>query len=53
MKQVTDFGERAVDIARRAAWSSDSRFIYAAVADVDSDVVLLDGLLSGRSSQRE
>jgi Tol biopolymer transport system component len=46
MKQVTDFGERAVVIARRAAWSPDSRFLYAAVADVDADVVMLDGLLS-------
>jgi Tol biopolymer transport system component len=53
MKQVTDFGERAVVIARRAAWSSDSRYLYAAVADVDADVVLLDGLLSRGPQQRQ
>ena len=52
MKQVTDF-DRAVVITRRAAWSSDSRFLYAAVAEVDADVVLLDGLLSGRPTGRE
>jgi hypothetical protein len=48
MKQITDFGERAVVITRRAAWSPDGRFIYAAVADVDADIVLLDGLLPVR-----
>ena len=48
MKQVTDFGERAVVIARRAAWSPDSRFLYAAVAEVDADVVVWDGLLSAK-----
>jgi serine/threonine-protein kinase len=46
MKQVTDFGDRAVIIARHAAWSPDSRFLFAAVADVDADIVLWHGLLS-------
>jgi hypothetical protein len=27
------------------SWSRDSRSIYAAVADVDADVVLLNGLI--------
>jgi Tol biopolymer transport system component len=45
MYPVTDFGDRAVLIARRVAWSPDGRALYAAVADVDSDVVLLGGLL--------
>jgi hypothetical protein len=45
MKPLTDFGERAVVIARRAAWSPDGRFLYAAVAEVDADIVRLDGLL--------
>jgi len=48
MKQVTDFGERTVVIARLASWSPDSRSLYAAVADVDADVVLLGGLLTVR-----
>ncbi len=45
MRAVTNFEERSVYITRRASWSSDSRSLYAAVADVESDVVLLDGLL--------
>jgi Tol biopolymer transport system component/DNA-binding winged helix-turn-helix (wHTH) protein len=46
MRQITDFGQRSVLIVRRVAWSPDSRYIYAAVADTDADIVLLDGLLS-------
>ena len=45
MRRLTDFGSRSVLITRRISWSPDSKYIYAAVADVDSDVVLLDGLL--------
>ena len=45
MKSVTDFGERSVVIARGVSWSADSQFLYAAVADVQTDIVLLDGLL--------
>jgi hypothetical protein len=32
-------------IARRISWSPDSGFLYAAVADTDADIVLLNGLL--------
>ena len=32
-------------ITRRLSWSSDGRFIFAAVGEGDADVVLLDGLL--------
>lgn len=42
--QITDFGERATFIARRVSWSSDGRSILAAVAEGDSDIVLLEGL---------
>jgi Tol biopolymer transport system component len=45
MRQLTDFGGRSVMIVRRISWSPDGRYIYAAVADTDADVVLLDGLL--------
>jgi eukaryotic-like serine/threonine-protein kinase len=45
LRQVTDFGDRPTLIVRRLSWSPDSEFIYAAVADIDSDIVLLDGLL--------
>jgi Tol biopolymer transport system component len=45
MRLLTDFGDRAVVIGRRVSWSRDSKFIYAAVADTDADIVLLDGLI--------
>ena len=45
MRPLTDFGDRSVIIGRRVSWSPNSRFIYAAVADTDADIVLLDGLL--------
>jgi serine/threonine protein kinase len=46
-RQITDFGERATFIARRVSWSSDGRSILAAVAEGDSDIVLLEGLTNG------
>jgi len=45
MRQITDFGQRSVQIVRRVSWSPDGKYIYAAVADNDADIVLLDGLL--------
>lgn len=44
-QQVTDFGDRAILIARRVSWSSDGRSIIAAIAEADADIVLLDGLI--------
>jgi Tol biopolymer transport system component len=44
LRQLTDFGQRPTFITRRVSWSSDGRFIFAAVGEGDSDVVLLDGL---------
>jgi Tol biopolymer transport system component len=43
-KKLIDFGARNVVIAGRVAWSRDGEFVYAAVEDVDSDIVLLSGL---------
>ena len=43
-QQLTDFSGRNVMIARRIAWSRDGRHIYATVADIDSDIVMLAGL---------
>jgi Tol biopolymer transport system component len=43
-RQVTDFGDRAIFIARRVSWSSDGKFILAAVGEGDADVVLLDSV---------
>lgn len=45
-RQVTDFGDRAIFIARRVSWSFDGRSILAAVAEGDADVVLLNGLIA-------
>jgi serine/threonine protein kinase len=45
MHPITDFGDRRIFIARRVAWSSDNKFIYAAVGEGDADIVLFDGLL--------
>jgi len=49
MRPLTDFGDRSVVIARRVSWSPDSKYLYAAVADTDADIVLFDGLLTGLS----
>jgi serine/threonine protein kinase len=45
-RQLTDFGERPTFIARRVSWSPDGRSVVAAVAEGDSDIVLLEGLLA-------
>jgi hypothetical protein len=44
LRPLTDFGERPVIIARRLAWSNDGKKIYAAVADIDADIVSFEGL---------
>lgn len=44
-RQITDFGKRRTFIARRVSWSSDGRFIFAALGEGDSDVVQLSGLV--------
>jgi hypothetical protein len=45
-RQLTDFGNRPIFIARRVSWSSDGRFILAAVGEGDADVVMLEGLVN-------
>jgi Tol biopolymer transport system component len=47
-RKLTDFAPRNVIIARRIAWSKDGQSIYAAVSEVDSDIVMLAGLKLGR-----
>ncbi len=42
LRQITDFGTRATLIVRQIAWSSDSRALFAAVADTEADIVLID-----------
>jgi hypothetical protein len=43
-RQLTDFRPRNVVIARRIGWARDGRSIYAALSEVDSDVVMVLGL---------
>ena len=45
MKQVTDFGGRATEIARSLSWSADGHSIYAAIGELEADIVLFDGLI--------
>jgi serine/threonine protein kinase len=45
LRPLTDFGERPLLIARSISWSPDSRALYAALAETNSDVVLMEGLL--------
>jgi serine/threonine protein kinase len=45
MKQLTDFGDRCNVIARSVSWSADSQFLFAAVAEIETDIVLFDGLI--------
>jgi Tol biopolymer transport system component len=51
LRQLTDFGEQRTFIVRRVSWSSDDKFIFAAVGEGQADVVLLDGLL-GRADDK-
>jgi len=45
LKRITDFGQRRTFIARRISWSSDGKWVFAAVGEGDSDIVQMDGLL--------
>ena len=45
LQRATDFRDRATFIVRQVTWSPDSKFLYAAIADVDADVVSISGLL--------
>ena len=44
VRQMTDFGLKRTFIVRRVSWSSDDRFLFAAIANGDSDVFTIDGL---------
>jgi eukaryotic-like serine/threonine-protein kinase len=41
-RQITDFGQQPIFIARRVAWAPDGRSIVAAVGIGDADVVMLE-----------
>jgi eukaryotic-like serine/threonine-protein kinase len=44
-RQVTDFGDRNIFIARRVSWSKDGKFLFASIGEGDADIVSLEGLL--------
>jgi Tol biopolymer transport system component len=46
MRPLTDFGERFIVIIRNVSWSADSRHVYAAVAEAETDIILFDGLIA-------
>jgi Tol biopolymer transport system component/tRNA A-37 threonylcarbamoyl transferase component Bud32 len=48
-QQVTDFRDRVAFIARRVSWSADGRSILAAVGEGDTDIILLEELIKGRT----
>jgi Tol biopolymer transport system component len=50
-RQITDFGGRPILIARQVSWSRDGKFIFAALAESDADVVLLDGIVPRPNAQ--
>jgi eukaryotic-like serine/threonine-protein kinase len=45
LRRITDFGQKRTFIARRISWSSDGKWVFAAVGEGDSDIVQMDGLL--------
>jgi len=42
---ATDFSDNPVLIIRRIDWSADSTAIYAALAERNADIILLDGVI--------
>ena len=46
LRQITDFGEKRTFIARPISWSSDGKWVFAAVGEGDADIVQMDGLLN-------
>ncbi|MBZ5550722.1 MAG: protein kinase [Acidobacteriia bacterium] len=45
LRRITDFGARRTFIARRVSWSSDGKWVFAAVGEGDADIVQMEGLL--------
>jgi len=43
--EAADRFRRPIVISRSVSWSADSQYLEAAVAEVETDVVLFDGLI--------
>ena len=49
-QRITDFGDRASWIVRQITWAGpDGRFIYAAIANVDADIVSIAGVVRAKA----
>jgi Tol biopolymer transport system component len=46
LRRLTDFGQKRTFIARRMSWSSDGKWVFAAVGEGDADIVQMDGLVT-------
>jgi Tol biopolymer transport system component len=46
LRRLTDFGQKRTFIGRRISWSSDGKWVFAAVGEGDADIVQMDGLLN-------
>jgi hypothetical protein len=46
MRRLTDFHDGSNLIARSVSWSRESNFLFAAMAEIETDVVLLQGLIT-------
>ncbi|MGM3932425.1 hypothetical protein NA612_23185, partial [Salmonella sp. NW378] len=45
LRRITNFGQKRTFIARRISWSSDEKWLFAAVAEGDADIVQIDGIV--------
>ena len=45
LRPVTDFQQRSTTIGRQVSWSTDNKYIFAALVETDADIVLLEGVL--------
>jgi Tol biopolymer transport system component len=45
LRRITDFGAKRTFIARRVSWSSDGKWVFAAVGEGDADIVQMDGVV--------
>ncbi len=45
LRRITEFGQKRTFIARRVSWSSDGKWVFAAVGEGDADIVQMDELL--------
>ena len=44
LQPLTDFGDRSTLISRSVSWSTDSQYLYAAVAESQTNIALIKGL---------